>query len=273
MALCVGLDFGLSNLDAVLMDGPNVVNRWKLATRQPASLTVVQEALEAGGVRLAELSRIATTGGRHHELPDVFERVPLHKVNEAVAIGRGGLALSGVNQALVVSAGSGAAMVGAWPERCAHVGGTAVGGGTLVGLSKLLLGTTDPLAIDALAQKGDRNGVDTTLGEAIGSGIGEFAAQGTAVNFGRVIQMNHPPKPEDLAAGLVTMVAQVVGIIAIGVAQNQRLSQIVVVGHLIDLPSFGAALDVVWRYFALDPYPIVPEHSGWATAVGAALAP
>ena len=95
-ALRVGLDFGLSNLDAALLEGERLIRAWRLPTTGPASSARVHEALAAGGVRADSLMAIATTGGRHRDLPAQLEGVALVPVGEARAIGRGGLALAGL---------------------------------------------------------------------------------------------------------------------------------------------------------------------------------
>jgi type II pantothenate kinase len=70
----------------------------------------------------------------------------------------------------VVSAGSGTAIVAGRGDQYAHITGSAVGGGTLLGLARLLLGTADPQEIDGLALQGDPNGVDLSLADVIKPG-------------------------------------------------------------------------------------------------------
>jgi len=267
----LGIDFGLSNTDVVLVSGSELIRGWTLPYAGPASLEVLQKALSMGKVDVRQLERIATTGGLHRKLPEAFEGIPLYKVGEAQSVGRGGLALAGLDEALVVSAGTGTAMIAARGNEARHLTGSAVGGGTLLGLSRLLIGTADPLEIARLAARGDPGGVDSTLADAIGGGIGHLPASATAVNFGRVAASNIQPSPEDIAAGLVTIVAQVMGVIAINAAKAGGFKNVVIVGHLPDLLPIRAALERVWDFYLVDPKPIVPQHSGAATAFGAAL--
>lgn len=283
----LGIDFGLTNTDAVLVEDGRMVRQWTLHHAGPARLEVLEHALAAGGLEAAQLSAIATTGGLHHTLPDRFGGVPVHKVGEAEAIGRGGLALAGMAapreleprtatprelvRALVVSAGTGTAMIAARDGSFEHVTGSAVGGGTLLGLGRLLLGTADPLEIARLAKAGDSGGVDSTLADAIGGGIGHLPASATAVNFGRVATSDRPPSREDLAAGLFTIVGQVIGVIALNAAKAHGLERIVIVGHLPDLEPLQEALERVWQFYLVEPRPLIPPYSGWATALGAAL--
>ena len=272
----LGLDFGQTNLDGVLLDGDRIVQTWQQSTTIPTNQAALRDLLEshvlnANGLKLADLEWIGATGGRHRDLPQTVGGVSVHPVNEAQAVGRGGLALASLDRALVVSAGTGTAMISSRDGVFAHVTGSAVGGGTLLGLSKLLLGTTDPFEVARLAALGDPAGVDSTLQDVIGGGIGHLPADATAVNLGRLPGLASAPAPEDLAAGLVTLVSQVIAVIALNAAKANDLDRVVIVGHLADLEPVRAALLRVWGFYGVTPDPVIPDQRGFATALGAAL--
>lgn len=272
----LGLDFGQTNLDGVLLDGERIVQAWQQDTTFPSTEAALRDLLEShvlgvNGLSVSDLEWIGTTGGRHGDLPSTVGGVPIRGISEARAVGRGGLALARLEKALVVSAGTGTAMISSAGRQFEHVTGSAVGGGTLLGLSRLLLGTTDPFEVARLAALGDPAGVDSTLQDVIGGGIGHLPADATAVNLGRLGTMKDAPKPEDLAAGLVTLVSQVIAVIALNAAKANGLDRIVVVGHLPDLEPVRAALVRVWGFYGVTPDPIMPEQRGFATALGAAL--
>lgn len=271
MPLHLGIDFGLTNTDAVLVEDGKLTKAWTLHFSSGASLETLEKALAVGQVKPELLERICTTGGRHRDLPESWAGVPIHKAGEAESVGRGGLALAGVSEALVVSAGTGTAMISARPGAFQHLTGSAVGGGTLLGLAKLLIGTSDPLEVARLAESGDSSGVDSTLLDAIGGGIGHLPPSATAVNFGKVPRLETPPKREDIAAGLFTIVGQVIAVIAINAAKAAGFEQVVVVGHLADLKSTRDVIDRVWGFYLVEPRAIIPEQRGYATALGAAL--
>lgn len=272
--LQAAIDFGISNTDTVaLLDGQ--WRRWTQTYTHEPNDELVTAILAAGGVELRQLSHLAVTGGRHRLLPAKLGNCQVVGVGELAAIGRGGQALAGLTgQAdeapiLVVSAGSGTALVAARGPSYTHVSGTAVGGGTMLGLGRLLLNTVDPSEIDQLAQQGNSNGADLSLADVITGPIGSLPAEATAVNFGRLARSATPVHRADLAAALVTMVGQVIGLLAIQAAKAQQIERIVVIGHLIDMPSIRRVLESVSRYYAT---PIeLPEHAGYATAMGALL--
>ncbi len=269
LMLKLGVDFGLSNTDVVLVEDQTIVANQILQTG-PASAEALDAVLQSLGIRPAELAAIASVGGLSRTLPATFEGLAIQKIGEAQAVGRGALALAGLEEALVVSAGTGTAMIAARGTEAQHFTGSAVGGGTLLGLARLLLGTTDPLEVARLAAMGNPSGVDSTLVDVIGGGIGHLPPDATAVNLGRLVDDIHPSR-EDLAAGLVTLVGQVIAMIAINAVQAAGLPRIVIVGHLTDLEPMREAFERVWYFYQIEPKPLIPPLSGWATAYGAAL--
>ena len=225
------IDFGISNTD-VLVEADGVQRHWTLPSRGVPDAERVAQVLAQGGEALDGIDDLAVTGGRSRELPGQLGRTTVTVIDEIAAIGRGGQLAAGAGDTplLVVSCGSGTAAVAARGKAYAHVSGTAVGGGTLLGLSRLLLGTVDPREIDGLAATGDRNGVDLALKDVIGGGIGLLHADTTAVNFGRIGREAFEPRREDVAAGLVTLVGQTIGLIAVNAARAQQLERIVLIG-------------------------------------------
>lgn len=268
------IDFGISNTDGIAyLDGD--WRRWTRPSEGWPDPELVRGVLAAGGVELASLQRLAVTGGQHKLLPGRIDGCPLVAVNEVTAIGRGGQALAGLSvedssPLLVVSAGSGTAVVAAQGDEYAHVTGTAVGGGTLLGLSRLLLHTVDHDEIDALARQGNPNGADLSLGDVVAGPIGNLPADATAANFGRLAREDIAVSREDLAAALVTMVGQTIALIAVNAARAQTTECVVIVGHLIDMVSMRGVMEQVGDLYGVSF--ALPTDSGYGTALGALLA-
>ena len=274
--MIVGLDFGITNLDGATLTGQAFQRGWRVECHG-ASLDSLEVALLAGGVAPETITAIGTTGGKHRELPSSWRGVPLVKVAEADAVGRGGLQLANLEHgvsltsALVVSAGTGTAMYAVREHDCQHVTGSAVGGGTLLGLARFLIGTANPLEIAELAARGNPSHVDGTLLDVIGGGIGHLPPDATAVNLGRLAKLEALPSREDVAAGLVTLVAQVIAVIALNASKASQLERIVFVGHLMDLQPIQDAVRRVWGFYGVSQPAIIPAQRGFATALGAAI--
>ena len=136
-------------------------------------------------------------------------------------------------------------------------------------MSRLLLRTVDHHEINALAQRGDPNGVDLALGDVVSGSIGRLPPEATAVNFGKLASRDLAASREDLAAALVTLVGQVIAVVAVNAARAQHIACIVVTGHLIDMPSMRRVFERVAAIY--DSCILLPPNSGYATATGALL--
>lgn len=267
------VDLGGTNTDVLLAqpDG-SVVRSAILPWSQVADLTGLTDVLLTSGAEPELLSAVAVTGGRHRELPDRVGPARLVHVSEPEAIGRGGLLAAGVTRALVMSMGTGTALVGSGPDGFMHMGGTAVGGGTVLGLARLLLGTIDPARIGALAAAGDARRVDLSVGDIIGGPVGVVPAGMTAAHFGRVGRppYDRVPAPEDVAAGLMELVGQVLGRLGLMAARAQGYDAVVLTGHLVEWPGIRGAVEGVAGAFG--GRILVPPEPGFATARGALAA-
>jgi type II pantothenate kinase len=260
----IAVDMGLSNIDLVWEDAVGL-HRVKLENQYEGVIDQVRQALAVVGDDLGPDVQIGVTGGLYRGLPEVLDGHRLHQVDEMCALGWGGLAAAGTAAGLVVSAGTGTAMVAAKGEDVTHVTGSAVGGGTLLGLSKLILGTADVKEIDRLALAGDASAVDIMLSEAVGGQVGRLPGDANAVNLGKVIEGGEF-RCEDLAAGLVRLVAQVIAVIAINAADAARLEHIILIGHTLDLASVRREIALVGGFYQRAF--IMPENPGFVTALG-----
>ncbi len=265
----MGVDFGLSVTDAVLVRDGRVERHAALVRPGPASPEVLRRALLSLGVAAEEASAVGVTGGRSRELAG---EACVVVVDEPAAVGRGALALAGVERALAVSCGTGTAMVAADASAgtFAHVTGTPVGGGTLEGLGSALLGVSLASEVADMAGRGDASRVDTTLGEVLGGGLAGLPPRATAVSLGRLAGLGGAAAPEDLAAGLTTMVAQTIALVALNAKRAADLPHAVFVGRLAGLPFVRGMIAAVFAVYG-EEAPLFPEGGDTAVALGAAL--
>jgi type II pantothenate kinase len=271
--MVVGIDFGSTVTDVVAVVGGATVEHAALERPGPASAEVIDLALDSLGARRSAVTTLAVSGGQSRLLPDVHAGIPLVKVDEPTATAVGGLALAGIGSALVVSCGTGTAMISAdsGAGRYAHVTGTPVGGGTLEGLGQLLFGLADGAAIATLAASGSATSVDTTLADVLGGALGALPPSATAVSFGRVRSLPARPSEADTAAGLCVMVSQTIALIAVNAARAVGVERVVFVGRVARFPVVSRMLGAVFAVYAFPTEPLIPEHGERATALGAAL--
>jgi type II pantothenate kinase len=103
------------------------------------------------------------------------------------------------------------------------------------------------------------------LDEAVGGKVGRLPANANAVNLGKLDRENGFTR-ENLAAGLVRLVAQVIAVIAINAAEAAGLEAIIMLGHLMDLQSIRQEVNLVGEFYGKSF--IVPENPGYGTVRG-----
>ena len=267
------IDFGGTVTDLVLRrPGQNdVLLALPTAVPEPA---VAEELIArllatAGETDGAALDVIAVTGGRSWQLPDRLGASRVVKVDEPTATAVGGMLEQAPAPAIVVSLGTGTGIVLADPPTPPQrLVGSGIGGGTLLGLAKLLLGTTDVSRIGELARVGNVARCDLTVGDILGGGIGPVPAEATAAHFARVARNGaEAPRPEDLAAALINLIGQSALRLAFEAARFHQARSIVLLGHVLDVPGFRDAIE---RIPLLDrSYVRIVSEPGFAVARGA----
>ena len=96
---------------------------------------------------LSDIDRVLMTGVGSSFIDKPIYSLKCEKVSEFKSVGLGGLYLSGLDEAIVVSMGTGTALIHAKKSGNStvteYLGGTGVGGGTLLGLSRKMIGVDD----------------------------------------------------------------------------------------------------------------------------------
>ena len=257
--MILGIDIGSSTTDFVLMKDKELIKSLTI----PSDKLKLKEALKK--FPMDKIDFIAATGCGSHKLNSTLEGIPVKKVDEIQAIGLGGKFVSNKDRVLVVSLGSGTCIVSV-DKGIRHIGGTPVGGGTLIGLSNLLLNTDDLNEIQRLAEKGDLSKVDLTLKEIYPEGVGFLDPEGTASHFGH---LKNPEKP-DIALALFNLIGQTIGSVVAFAAKAENHVDIVFTGRLISLPLIQKIIES--RIRILGKFNLIfPKNPGKTTAIGATL--
>lgn len=269
MGIIVGIDVGGSTTKiAGVKDGAVISPMMAKASDPVASLYgAFGKFTSENGIALTDIEHLMVTGVGSAFAGDTIYALPTTHVTEFVAIGRGGSYLSGLDKAIVVSMGTGTALVYCENGKSVHLGGTGVGGGTLVGLAGKLLGTTNVNAIEEMAAKGHRTEVDLSVNDMTEKNIGPtLHASMTASNFGKISDL---AKKEDIAAGLLNMIYETVGVAAIFAAREKNVRDIVLTGRLSALDSASRTFRDLGDTFGVNF--VLPRDSEYATVIGAAL--
>lgn len=270
MKVIIGIDVGGSTTKIVgYWQDRRLLGVQRVVAQDP--VTSVYGALgrfiSENGLQLEQVEHIVLTGVGASRFAGDLYGIPTTRALEFEAIGAGGLELSGCPAALVVSLGTGTAFVEASREGGSrHIGGSGVGGGTIVGLCGLLAQANSFDTIVQLAGRGDLHKVDLTIGDISASEVGNMNKDVTAANFGK---REDDAAPEDLVSGVLNMVFQTIGMLSVFACRNSRLQDVVLTGTLTAMPEARPVFDALE---ALHPTRfLIPENAVFATAIGAAL--
>jgi type II pantothenate kinase len=218
-------------------------------------------------VGLQHVHHLAVTGVGAGRLGDALLGLPVHHVEEFEAIGRGGVFLGHISPAIVVSMGTGTAIVVVDGDGIRHWGGTGIGGGTLVGLSKRLFGVTDVRLVSHKAHHGNLARVDLSVGDIASLDIPGLPPTVTASNFGKCAD---DATEADVALALLNLVFQTIGVVARGAAIATKQTAIIATGRLSTVPQAENIFAELSERFGVTFH--IPPHAAYATAIGAALA-
>lgn len=217
---------------------------------------------------LSDISCVKITGVGSTHIDKPIYSLDCKIVPEFSSIALGGLYLSGLNEAIVVSMGTGTAIIYAKDhEKIEYLGGTGVGGGTLLGLSKLMLKMDNIKHIQALARDGKLSDIDLRVSDISKDNLfPDMPKEMTAANFGNISDL---AGKSDIALGIINLVFETIAMLALFAARGHGISDIVLTGNLTEVENCRKTYDVLSKMFNVNF--IIPENAKFATAIGAAL--
>lgn len=220
-------------------------------------------------LNLSDIEKVMITGVGSTYITKPIYDLPYERIEEFRANGLGGLYLSGLDKAIITSCGTGTALVYATRDTDPqYLGGTGVGGGTLMGLSKKMLGLENIQHIEKMAETGFLSNIDLKIKDISRNDIVPgFGDTMTASNFGKLSDM---ATKNDIAKGLLNMVFETIGMMSIFAARNYGIKDIVLTGNLSSVAYAAEVFDTLNRMF--DMRFQIPENSRFGTVIGAALA-
>jgi len=167
---------------------------------------------------------------------------------------------------LVVSLGTGTSMLLVEPQSGARLGGSALGGGTLLGLGTALLRCGEHGELMALAARGDRGKVDLRVSDLDPDGALPLPGHLTASSLAKLAGEGARPARADVAHALVGLVAENVGILARAFAAASGAKRIVYGGSTL---RGDGPLRPILAEFAFGCEVIFLEKGEYAGALGA----
>ena len=212
------------------------------------------------GLSLDDIDRVMMTGVGSSYVEEPIYSLRCVSVPEFDSVGIGGLYLSGLEEAIVVSLGTGTAIIHA--KRIAR-------GNCKIEYSKKMLGIDTVEHIEQICESGNLDNVDLRVKDLSKNhkypGMNEDI---TASNFGKLSDI---ATKHDIALGIVNMVSETIATTAIFAARAHGLKNIVLTGNLTTMPHVRAVFTALAPTF--DVNFIIPANSQFGTVIGAALHP
>ncbi len=269
MKIILGIDVGGSTTKIVGLtyEGEILSTMMVRAYDQITSLYgALGNYINSNNFSLSDVDKIYVTGVGASFLSGDIYGIPTIHIEEFSATARGGLALANEDEAVVVSMGTGTAFIHAAGKSYSHLGGSGVGGGTIIGLGKKLTSCTDFETICPLADGGNLHNVDLFVGDISKSDIDKLGTEITAANFGNIA--DHACE-SDIALGLINMVMQTILTLAVFACRGLGITRVILTGSLTKINKLPEIIDMFGQLYPIEF--IVPERAAFATAVGAAL--
>lgn len=171
---------------------------------------------------------------------------------------------------LLVSLGTGTSALLVGQRDVVRVGGTALGGGTIVGLGAALTGASCFEQLTELARAGDRRRVDLLVSDIDPSGELPLPGDLNAASFAKLALLGPGGRADDsdLAHAIIGMVGENVGLICGALATSHGVDRIVYGGSTLrNNPALAEILDVMAKVRGLRA--IFLENPEFAGALGA----
>ncbi len=271
MGIVVGIDIGGSTTKIAGFDKGEMLKPVQISTSNAVASVfgAFGKFLYDNKLDLKDIEQVNLTGVGSSCVDQAIYGLPTYSVDEFTANGvGGGYFVDGKDEFMVISMGTGTSFVGVKNGVPRHLGGIGIGGGTINGLSKYLLGTNDIDRVIEMAEQGDIRRIDLRVGDISVNPLPGLNLDITASNFGK---SSSRATSEDKAAGIVHMVVEDICQTAALIARGTNIKKFVLIGALTHFP---VCEDVKVEIKSMNPdYEfIIPEIGEFGTAIGCALA-
>lgn len=270
MSIVLGIDAGISSTKIIgIENGKRIME--PLSVQGSVDVSSIYGALGCyladNKATLDDIEHIMLTGictlGVNLSLFDC----PTSYVDEFKANGLGARFESGLDRFIVVSMGTGTSLVRVDGDEITHIGGIGMGGGTLLGLSQMLLHTNNINNVNYWSTFGSSNLCNMRIGDICEEEIEGLPENATASLF--VNTPNNNASRDDIAAGLIHMVLETIGSCAVLSQTNGGFKDFVLIGKLTELFLCQEIFPELERLYGVHFH--IPKYAPFCTALGAVL--
>lgn len=270
MSLVIGIDVGGSTTKIVGIEDGNIIKSpMNITANDPITslFGAFGKYLYDNNIALKDVEHVMLTGVGSSGVTMPIYGLPTTHVDEFVSDGLGARFDSGLDRLVVVSMGTGTTLVRVDGDKINHIGGISMGGGTLQGLSHLLLKTSHIDDVVEMASRGDISHINLQIKDISKGDIEGLPMHATASLFGKAVSGN--ATQEDIAKGLICMVLETIGSCAVLSQIGGGFKDFVLIGNLTRLPECQLIFPMMESLYDVRFH--IPEHARYCTALGAAL--
>lgn len=267
--IVIGIDVGISTTKIVGIDEKGlVISPIRIKATDPITSLygAFGKYLHDNKIGLDEVEHVMLTGVGSAYVNEPIYGLPTSKSEEFVADGLGAKYESKIDRMIVVSMGTGTSLVKCDGKHIKHIGGIGIGGGTLAGLSRIMLKTDDVKQIVNLAKEGDTSKVNLLIGDISAKPLPGLPMNAVASLFSNA---KANTSREDIAKGLICMVLQSIGSAAILSSLESGIKDFVLIGNLTLMPQCREVYPAMEKLYGVRFH--IPKYSEFCTAIGAAL--
>ena len=258
----ISMDIGTSNIKIIEADEKlNIKNKIILEKMIPED--ALGKFIKENNVNLEDVEKFIVTGVGAKNMEDKFLNKEIVKVSEFIATGN----IGEEKKFIVASIGTGTAFIKNEDGEIAHLGGTGVGGGTLINLCKKINSEVNFETIRNVELTGNLKNVDLTIQDVTIEEIKTLPKDITAVNFGK---LNDKASNDDIILGIMNMVFETVGVMSALAAKGSNITNIIVIGQLANIPYAKKVFDKIEKLHNVKF--IIPQNAEYGTAIGAVKA-
>ena len=269
MGIVIGIDVGISTTKIVgINEERGVMSPIRIKATDPVTSLygAFGKYLYDNNISLADVEQVMITGVGSAYIDSPIYGLPTKKAEEFIADGLGARYETELDRMIVVSMGTGTSPVQCCGDDIRHIGGVGIGGGTLMGLSRIMLKSDDIKQVATLAMQGEIKNVDVLIGDISPNALPGLPKNATASLFGNA---KTNATREDIALGIITTVLQTIGSCTILSSLGSGIKEYVLIGNLTLLPQCKDVFHAMEKLYHV--HFIIPKYSEFCTAIGAAL--
>jgi len=268
MEVILGIDIGISTCKIAGFKDNNLCVSVQNST---SGVEVINETLDlflkTNDLCKDDIDKIMITGVGSTYLTDDICGIKPVPTSEFDANASFGLYCSQSDNFTVVSMGTGTSYIHVDGEKKIHLGGIALGGGSIKGLCAASIGVDDYNTIQKLSLAGNVENIDLRMADISKEEIPGLPPEITASDFAKATANE---SKEDIAAGIVHLVIENILQTGVLISKPLGVKELVLIGGLADYPQCLTISNLL-KLMHKDIIFNIPDKPVYGSAIGAAL--